>query len=175
MDEVILGSIILHGCNFEINGFAFCDGRLMNIADNEALFSILGTTYGGDGQETFALPDFRGRVPIHFGQGPGLSNYVLGEMAGREQATLTVNNLPAHNHMLNAFSEPGDSASPEGTVMADTDATDPEYHDVYTGTLVQMGAQAISSVGGGQPIEVRQPYLVVNYQIALYGVYPSQN
>src|SRR5687767_7253998 len=101
MAEPFIGQIIMFAGNFQIRGYAFCSGQILSIAQNTALFSILGTTYGGNGQTTFALPDLRGRVPIHPGQGPGLSNYTLGQLSGTENTTLTQNNLPPHSHQLN--------------------------------------------------------------------------
>src|SRR5512140_216933 len=116
MSTPFIGEIVMFAGNFAPRSWALCNGQLLPIAQNTALFSILGTTYGGDGRTTFALPDLRGRVPVHPGQGPGLSNYVLGEMAGTENTTLLINNMPAHNHTLNAVSDAGDTAAPAGAL-----------------------------------------------------------
>ncbi len=173
MDNPFLGMIALFGFNFEVRGWAYCNGQLMSIAQNTALFSLLGTYYGGDGRTTFALPDLRGRVPIHFGQGLGLSDYVLGQVSGVESTTLTINNMPAHNHTLNAVSEPGDTSAPAGALLGYTGALDKEYK--ASGTLVQMNPAAIGVSGANVPLDVLQPYLVLNYCIALEGIYPSRN
>lgn len=145
----------------------------MSIAQNTALFSILGTTYGGNGQTTFALPDLRGRVPMHTGAGPGLSSRQLGQMGGTETVSLNVNQLPAHSHSMNAYSEAGAVTTPKGTLLANTGLGDNEFRD--SGTLVAMHGQAIGNTGGGQPVSIVQPYLVLNYLIALNGIYPSRN
>lgn len=150
-----------------------CNGQLLPIAQNQALFSLLGTTYGGDGIRTFALPDLRGRMPIHMHGGPGLSNYVLGESYGYETTTIRVNNLPPHNHVLTAFSEEGDTAAPQGALLASTGATDMEYR--ASGTTVAMAPQAVGVTGGNQPVDLRQPYLALNYQIAIQGMFPSRD
>src|SRR5215218_9391620 len=110
----------MFGGNFAPRGWAFCQGQILSIAQNTALFSLLGTTFGGNGQTTFALPDLRGRVPVGWGQGPGLSNRNLGEVGGQENTTLTQNEIPTHNHTLNAVSQPGDSSAPAGAYLANT-------------------------------------------------------
>lgn len=168
-----LGMIMLFAGNFQINGWAICNGQLINISQNTALFSILGTTYGGDGRQTFGLPDLRGRVPIHMGQGPGLSNYIQGETGGAESTTLLIGNLPQHNHPLIATSEAGTTSDPAGAYLGNTGALDREYNT--SGTNVQMNAGAIGIAGSSQPFNNLQPYLVVNYLIALSGIYPSRN
>lgn len=179
MAEPFIGQIILFAGNFEPRGWAFCNGQLLSIAQNTALFSLLGTTYGGNGQTTFALPDLRGRVPLHFGQGPGLSDYILGESGGAEQVTLTQGQMPAHSHQafstLNASNAADDSTDPTGRVLAVAN------RGVYNSQTpnVSMAAAAISttvaSTGGNQPHDNRQPYLAINYIIALEGIYPSRN
>lgn len=173
MDTPFLGMIALFGFNFAPKGWALCNGQLLSISQNQALFALLGTMYGGDGTTTFALPNFQGRVPIHFGQGAGLSNYQIGQAAGVESATLLVNNMPAHNHALNAMSELGDTSAPAGAFLGNTGALDREYRT--SGTGVVMNAAAIGNSGGSQPFSILQPYLVVNYCIALQGIFPSQN
>lgn len=173
MDNPFIGLIALLAFNFEPRGWAYCNGQLLPIAQNTALFSLIGTFYGGDGRTTFALPDLRGRVPIHFGQGPGLSSYFVGEAAGSESTTLSINNMPAHNHTLNAVSEPGDTSAPSGAFLGNTGALDKEYK--ASGTPVQMNPAAIGVNGGSQPFSIVQPYLTLNYCIAVQGIYPSRN
>ena len=171
--EPFLGMIALFGFNFAPRGWAFCNGQLLSIAQNNALFALLGTIYGGDGRTTFALPNLQGRVPIHFGQGSGLSNYQIGQVGGVESATLLISNMPAHNHTLNAVSELGGTSAPEGAFLGNTGALDREYKT--SGTGVVMNAGAIGTNGGSQPFSIIQPYLVVNYCIALQGIFPSRD
>lgn len=176
--EAFIGSIILFAGNFAPRGWAFCDGRLLAIAQNTALFSILGTTYGGDGITTFALPDLRGRVPVHAGngsQGPGLEAVQLGEAAGTNTTTLLTTNMPAHNHTLAATTNAGDSSNPEGAVLAGFGTDAPPTGPYSTGpanTILAVNAVGVS--GGTQPFSIMQPYLGLNYIIALEGIFPSQ-
>jgi microcystin-dependent protein len=172
--DPLLASIVLFAGNFAPRGWLFCEGQILSISQNTALFSLLGTTYGGNGQTTFALPDLRGRVPIHPGTGPGLSNYVLGEMAGTENTTLLIGNMPAHNHTLNAVSDAGDTSAPAGALPANTGALDKEYK-AAAGTAVVMKSTAIGIAGGSQPFNNMQPFLALNYIIAIVGVFPSRN
>lgn len=158
--DPILGTIILFAGNFAPRGWAFCDGQLMSIAQNTALFSILGTTYGGDGQTTFALPDLRGRAPIHPGNGPGLTPRALGESSGSESVTLTVGQIPAHNHVVQ--SAPEANGDPSANIFAA--ATDEKAGQAATGVA-----------GGSQPHDNMQPFLALNYIIALQGVFPSRS
>jgi microcystin-dependent protein len=172
--EPFLGQIQAFGFNFAPRGWATCDGQLMSISENTALFSLLGTTYGGDGRTTFALPDLRGRTMLHQGSGPGLSPRRMGEKSGTEHNTLNVNQLPAHGHGVNmpVSSEDATSDEPGGNVLA-----------VGGANLYHAGASAGSSyqgfntgnAGANQSINNMQPYLVVNVCIALVGVYPSRN
>ena len=172
--EPLLGEIKLFAGNFAPRGWAFCEGQLLPISQNTALFSILGTTYGGDGRTTFALPDLRGRAPIHPGTGPGLSAYNLGETGGAETVALTAQQLPPHNHSLNANTQNGNTSDPPGAALADTKGTDRDY--MKSGEVnTQMSANSIGVTGGGQPHENRQPYLAINFIIALEGIYPSRN
>jgi len=171
--DPFIGEIFMGGYNFPPRGYALCQGQLLSIAENTALFSLLGTTYGGNGQTTFALPDLRGRVPVGWGQGPGLSSNDLGEAFGTETVTLLTTQIPAHNHQLNAVSEPGDGSSPQGTFLANSGALDKEYK--ATGTMVTMNANAVAPAGGSQPHDNRQPYLVMNFYIALFGIFPPRN
>lgn len=167
-----VAEIRMFGGTFEPQGWAFCDGRLLPIANNEALFTILGTTYGGDGETTFALPDLRGRTPVHMGQGPGLTNRILGEKAGEETHTLTTNEMPTHTHGAGAASGVGTSPSPQNNVWAGSSNADNQYASSANTT---MKAGAIQSVGGGQPHDNMPSYLAVNYIISLEGVFPSQS
>jgi microcystin-dependent protein len=173
MDTPFIGMIVMFGLNFQPRGWAFCNGQLVSIGDNSALFALLGTTYGGDGQNTFALPDMRGRVPIHQGQGSGLSSRTIGEQSGVESVTLLATQIPAHTHNLVGITEAGSTAVPTGAMLANAGALDKEYGT--PGTLTSMNAQAISSNGGSQPHANMQPYLVINYCIALEGIFPSRN
>lgn len=170
--EPFVGEIKLFAGNFAIMGHAFCDGSLQSIADNTALFSLLGTTYGGDGQDTFALPDLRGRVPIHQGQGPGLSNRVIGEMAGTETVTLLTTQMPAHNHSLLASSTVANATNPANNFWAAQPAL-LQYETPGNGAI--MKSTALTPSGGSQPHDNVQPYLAINYLISLFGIYPSRN
>ena len=171
MSEPFIGEIRTVGFNFAPRGWAFCDGQLLSISSNQALFSLLGTTYGGDGRTTFALPDLRGRVSVHPGTGAGLSTYRIGQRGGAETNTLTVNQLPSHTHANNmASAAEGDSNDPTGKLLAKTDAR--TYTD--TGPAVASGGTS-GSTGGGQAISNIQPYLAVYHVIALVGLFPSRN
>lgn len=172
--EPFIAEIFMGGMNFPPRGYASCHGQLLAIAQNTALFSLLGTTFGGNGQTTFALPDLRGRVPMGYGQGPGLSPRSLGETGGEENTTLLVTQIPSHNHLLNASSEAGDSSVPTGKVLANTGALDKEYRTLGSST-VQLNASSISFTGGNQPHNNLQPFLVLNFYIAVEGIFPSRN
>jgi microcystin-dependent protein len=169
----ILGEIRNFGFNFAPRGWAQCNGQIMSIAQNTALFSLLGTMYGGNGVQTFALPDLRGRVPIGMGAGPGLTNRVQGEEAGDETTTLATNNLPAHSHALNAKVGIGNQATPSGHLLAASDQRNSQF--TSAGADTTMAATSVGSTGSGTPINNMQPYLVTNYCIALEGVFPSRN
>lgn len=177
MSEPFIGEIIMFGGNFAPRGWAFCNGQILSIAQNTALFSLLGTTYGGNGQTTFALPDLRGRVPISAGQGPGLANYNLGQVSGAETATLLVQNMPAHTHGVNAASATPTPAlsSPAGNLLGPPGRGGPAIYSPTGPSPAQMHASMIASSGGSQPFSIVQPYLVVNFIIALQGIYPSRN
>lgn len=172
MSDPFLGEIRMFGGSFAPRGWALCNGQLMSIAQNTALFSILGTTYGGNGQTTFALPNLQSRVPIHQGQGQGLSPYTLGQQAGSETVTLSVLQMPAHNHLVNASGDDTGAASkPAGKVLGPTSAN--IYIPSPDGTV--LNANAITATGGNQPHDNIQPYLVVTFIIALEGIFPSRN
>ena len=165
-----IGEIMLWAGNFAPKSWALCNGQLLSISQNVALYQILGTTYGGNGVTTFALPDLRGRVPIHVGQGPGLANHVLGEKAGEESHLLTVNQLPSHVHTARGSGAAGVSETPAGMVPARNAAQVPQYGPLAD---TQLAAAAISATGGNQPHLNLQPYLVLNYVIALAGTFPT--
>ncbi len=173
MSEPFLGEIRMFSGNFAPTGWALCDGQLLSIAQNTALFSILGTTFGGDGTSTFALPDLRGRVAIHWGQGPGLSPYNEGQSGGSEVITLTHQQIAAHTHAVNVETRnKGSSAHPNGQFLASTGGSS-IYAPQTDGTT--MNAGVIGSSGGGQPHSNIQPYLSVSFIIALLGIFPSRN
>ena len=171
--ETFLGEIRMFAGNFAPTGWAFCQGQLLPIAQNQALFSLLGTTYGGNGTTTFALPDLRGRVPVGFGQGPGLSNREIGEKFGSELVTLNINQMPSHNHTVNAVTTEGNQNLPTNSLPANTKTLDKEYSDANANTT--MKATMVNPTGGSQPFGVSQPSLGVNFIIALQGIYPSRN
>jgi microcystin-dependent protein len=171
--EGFIGEIRMFAGNFAPRNWAFCDGQILSIAQNTALFSLLGTTYGGNGQTTFALPDLRGRVAIHPGSGPGLTPRVQGEVGGTETNTLTVAQLPAHNHTVNASTADGDQNVPTNNLPGNTKALDKEY--VSTAANTTMNPSMIGVTGQGQPVNNVQPYGTVNYIICLYGIYPSRD
>lgn len=168
--EPFVGQISLFGFNFAPRGWALCQGQLLPIAQNTALFSLLGTTYGGDGRTTFALPDLRGRMPIGFGQGPGLSQYVQGQVGGQEQVTLQAAQLPAHNHAV-AASSATTGKNPSNAIPAVT----PDGASYGTTADMSMSPTMVGGGGAGQPHENRQPYLALNWCIALDGIYPSRD
>jgi len=169
--EPLLGSLLLFAGNFAPRGWMFCNGQLLPIAQNTALFSLLGTTYGGDGMTTFALPDLRGRMPIGWGQGPGLSNYDLGEQAGMENVTLTISNMPAHNHPLLGASGNG-APLPTGNSLG---APAANIYDGKNAPNLAMNAASIGLAGGSQPFPVMQPFLAMSWIIAIEGIFPSRS
>lgn len=172
MSEPFIGQIQMFGFNFAPRGWAFCDGQLLSISQNTALFSLLGTTFGGDGRTTFGLPDLRGRSAVHVGSGPGLGTISWGERAGLENVTLLVQNLPAHSHTVTPRGRPGagDETNPTGGYFAS--ASTDLYADSST---VDMGSFSSGSTGGGQSVPVRNPYLGIYHSIALQGIFPSRN
>lgn len=169
-----VGEIAIFAGGFAPAGWLFCHGQLLPISDYETLFQVIGTTYGGDGQETFALPDLRGRVPLHMGNGPGLGvTYQMGDMGGEETVTLSPNQIPSHTHKLAASTVPGTKTTPIGNVLADSGSGSAQYTQ-NTGSLVKAPV-VLALSGGGLPHNNMQPCLAVNYIISLYGVFPSQN
>jgi microcystin-dependent protein len=172
MSEPYLGMIIIVPYTFAPRGWAFCAGQILSISQNTALFSLLGTTFGGNGQTTFGIPDLRGRVPVGSGQGPGLSNYDLGEVAGSETVTLTTQEIPAHSHTVSASSNDPSANRASNAALAATNIYDPNGADGRT----FMNPNVMPPSGGNnQPHENRQPFLVLNYCIAMTGIYPSRN
>lgn len=181
--EPFIGEVKLLGFNFAPKGYSTCQGQILSIAQNTALFSLLGTTYGGNGQTTFGLPDLQGRMPIGQGQGAGLPFYSMGEVGGTVSTTLTSANMPAHVHTLNsarvnikASTANAGETSPDGTVPATTGT--PAYADtaqtgIFTGGAAITGTTDIT--GGNQPFSILNPYLCMNYSIALQGIFPSRN
>lgn len=172
MSDPFVGEIRMFAGTFAPVSWAFCNGQLMSIAEYEVLYTLLGTVYGGDGQTTFGLPDLRGRLPLHAGQGPGLSNYNLGQMAGTEEVTLLLTQMPGHGHGVTAQNGAGDKSSPTSAVPAIT--TTPLYGPSATQT-VDMSPQAVGFAGGSQPHDNMMPYLCVNFIIALFGIFPIQS
>lgn len=171
MSEPFLGEIRMFAGNFAPRGWAFCDGQLLAVSSNDALFSLFGTIYGGDGRTTFALPDLRGRVPVHAGTGPGLSQRRLGSKGGEERVTLTANQLAPHNHKLTASSADANAGVGPAGVLAVT--RDNSYGTVASGG--QLAAAAITAAGGSQPHTNMAPSLGLNYIVALVGIYPSRS
>lgn len=170
--EPFIGEIRLFAGNFAPRGWALCNGQLLPISQYTALFAILGTTYGGDGRVTFALPDLRGRAPIHAGQGPGLSNRRLGQRGGQEDVTLAVEELPPHSHQAVGSANRTSSTTPAGSVWGSTGRT-----RLYAapGAPANMSPAAIANTGAGMSHENMPPYLVINYIIALQGLFPPRN
>jgi microcystin-dependent protein len=173
MSDPYIGEIRMFGGNFPPNGWAMANGALMAISQNDTLFVLYGTTYGGDGQETFGIPNLCGRVPMHFGQGPGISqNYQQGEAAGVESVTLTVQQIPVHNHAFLGSQAIAQNPQPTDALVAQS-ATVQLY--ITDTAATNMDAQAIQPIGGSQPHENMQPYLAVGFIVSLFGIFPQQN
>lgn len=166
MAQPYVGEIRMFAGNFAPAGWQFCDGTLLPISEFETLFNLIGTTYGGDGQSTFAVPDLRGRIPLHFGGG-----FTLAETGGVEQVTLTVQQIPSHTHALTANTATGNQQPPTGQLFAQTAPIQMYIQDTPD---ADMSTQMIASTGGNQPHENFQPYLCVSFIISLYGIFPSQ-
>ena len=171
MSSPFVGEIRLFAFDFAPLGWAMCNGDLLPISQNAALFSLLGTTYGGNGSSNFALPDLRGRSPVHMGQGLGLSNYTMGEVTGVETVTLTVNQLPSHTHVVEASAAKAKVKKPTGAVPGPSKA---DVYDSAPDGVTTMNDGMIAPTGGGQPVTNLPPLLVMNYCISLEGIYPSQ-
>ena len=183
--EPYLANVTIFGGTFAPRGWAFCQGQLMQISQNDALFALIGTTYGGDGQTTFALPDLRGRVAVHPGQGPGLSNYALGQIGGNESITITSNQMASHTHAVVSFTSAGPGASnvpgttdmPTNNVPAPVNNS-PASYNTAAGTE-SLGPSTVNGTtniaGNSQPVEIIPPYLAMNYIICVEGIFPSRN
>jgi microcystin-dependent protein len=169
MDQFV-GQIVLAGFNFAPAGWHFCDGSLLPISQYDVLFNLIGTTFGGDGVNTFALPDLRGRTAVGQGTGPGLSTYVMGQISGSEFVTISSQTYPSHNHLLSGTTADGNAQNPTGAVVG----TGVNIYKDETPTLTMNGAMCGPATGLGNPHENRQPYQVCNWIISLFGIYPSQ-
>jgi microcystin-dependent protein len=177
MAQPFLGQMLMFCGNFAPAGTAFCNGQLMAISQNEALFSLLGTTYGGDGRTTYSLPNLQGSVPVHMGQGPGLSQYVLGETGGTQNVTINANQIPAHSHVFNASTVNATSPSPTGRLPAKPTAPNAAAYAVGQ-TAPPLAAQVMNQsavTGGSQPHNNMMPTLFISFVIVLQGIFPSRN
>ncbi len=165
MAQPYIGEIRMFAGNFAPAGWIFCEGQTLPISENEALFQLIGTTYGGDGEETFNIPDLRGRLPLHQGNG-----FVLAQAAGVEEVTLTVQQIPVHTHPLLASASPASAANPSGNMLAESGSS-----NVYrpAPTSVTLNANTVGPAGGSQPHTNFQPYLCVNFILSLFGIFPS--
>ena len=179
MAQPYVGEIRMFAGNFSPNGWLFCEGQLLPISENETLFQLIGTMYGGDGESTFALPDLRGRIPLHFGTGPDGTTYTQAETGGVEEVTLTTQQIPIHNHAMFCFSDNSGavSSNPQSAVAGPADIF--QYNDLTvapnTAPNAQLGTPPFTSAiaGGSQPHENFAPYLCINYIISLFGIFPS--
>ena len=174
MAQPYVGEIRMFAGTFNPVGWEFCDGQLLPISENETLFQLIGTMYGGDGESTFALPNLQSRIPIHFGQGGGLSSYTIASTGGAESVTLTTQQIPSHTHPLLVSTDPGLGTNPAGAVLG---ALSPVsiYKPSIAPPGVAMNAASVTPVGGSQPHENMQPFLAINYIISLFGIFPSPN
>jgi microcystin-dependent protein len=176
MSEPFLAEVRIVGFNFAPRGWAFCDGQILPINQNQSLYSLLGTTYGGDGRTSFALPDLRGRTPIHVGRSNGGDDHREGQKGGEETHTLSANEMPNHSHAPNALSDEADSGDPTGRLLSDPPLSVGQVYSSTSATMnVQMSSLMVANVGGSQAHENMQPYLALNYCIALQGLFPSRN
>jgi microcystin-dependent protein len=171
MAQPYIGEIRMFAGNFAPAGWMFCDGQLLQISENDVLFNLIGTTYGGDGQENFALPDLQSRVPIHMGKGKDGVTYQLAEAAGTESVTLTTQQIPSHTHAFLGSTTAATLTSPKDSVVATSAQVD--YLTIATAS-VAMNSNAITPAGGSQPHENCQPFLCINFIISLFGIFPSQ-
>lgn len=165
MAQPYIGEIRMFAGNFPPVGWMFCEGQLLPISENETLFNLIGTTYGGDGQSTFGLPDLRGRLPMHQGNG-----FILAETGGAEEITLTVNQIPAHSHPLLASGDPGNQVNVQGSLTCNSQGAVCYIEDAPT---VNMSTASVTAVGGSQPHTNFQPYLCINFILSLFGIFPS--
>ena len=174
MADPFVAEIRIFPFNFAPKGWAWCDGQLMPLSQNTALFSLLGTTYGGNGKSNFALPDLQGRAPMHPGQGPGLSLHDLGETGGSETVTLLQSEMPAHSHSLSGTFENGQQGTLDGTVIFAGSVGGNLYHTTTNANVAMMAPQSLAVAGGDQPHNNMMPYLTLNFCIALQGVFPPR-
>jgi microcystin-dependent protein len=174
MSDPYVGEIRMFGGNFAPQGWSFCNGSLIAISQNDTLFNLIGTTYGGDGQNTFALPDLQGRVPVHVGQGQGLSSYVLGQKAGFETITLITAQLPAHSHVAAGSSTGNPASNPSNAVWGNNAITNKSFG---AGTSVDgnLNTSSLQMTGGSQPHDNMLPFLAISFIISLFGIYPTQS
>jgi microcystin-dependent protein len=177
MAQPFLGQMLMFGGNFPPKGTAFCNGQLLQIAQNQALFSLLGTFYGGNGTATFALPNLQGSVPVHMGQGPGLSQYQLGETGGTQNVTVNANQMPAHSHVFNASTVSATSPSPTGRVPAKPTAANAAAY-AMSQTAPPLAPQVMNQsavAGGSQPHNNMMPTLFISFVIAMVGIFPARD
>ena len=173
MSSPYIGELRMFGGNFAPVGWAFAAGQLIPISQNDALFNLIGTTYGGDGQNTFALPDLQGRLPVHQGQGPGISqSYVIGETGGVETVTLTTNQIPSHSHAFFGSTAIAQNTQPTDSIVAQSATVQLFISDVASSGF---DANMVQPVGGSQPHENLQPFLCVSFIVSLFGIFPTQN
>jgi microcystin-dependent protein len=172
MGSPYVGEIRMFAGSFAPNGWMTCDGQILPISEYETLFNLIGTTYGGDGQSTFALPNLAAMVPVHMGSN-GVSTYTIGENGGASSVTLNVNQIPSHNHPLNATSSGQQQAPSNGTMPADATPANAHVYGPYGAAPTQLAAGTIAVAGGSQPHENMQPYLAITFIISLFGVFPS--
>ena len=182
MSDPYVGQILMLGSNFAPRGYALCNGQLLSIPQNQALFSLIGTTYGGNGTTTFALPNLQSRLPVHWGQGPGLSNYNLGQASGSSEVTITVATMPHHTHLLNATQQMANATSIGNTVLPGkpTAGSAPEFYandpqGQSTLTPFPFAGPVVGMTGGNQPHNNMMPSLCITFVIALQGIFPSRN
>jgi len=176
MSEPFIGEIRMVGFNFAPRGWALCDGQLLPIAQNQALFALLGVTYGGNGTTTFGLPDLRGRVPVHQGDGPATSPYVIGQSGGTETVTLLTTQIPAHTHALAGFNGTPTTSNPSGAFIASAQTTDGNAVNSFAPSAnAVLSPASVGASGGSQPHNNIQPYLCVNFIIATTGIFPTRN
>ena len=174
MSDPFIAEIVMFGGNFAPRTWAFTDGQLLAISSNTALFSLIGTIYGGDGRTTMQLPDLRSRSPLHPGNGPGLSTTRLGQQGGAEQFTITTTTMPQHSHSMFAERGPSSTASPDNAMLASQPGNAFKPYNSANGEFT-MAAQSVGNTGGGQPVQKVSPYTAVNFIIALFGIYPSRS
>ncbi len=172
MAQPYVGEIRIFAGNFAPAGWMFCDGQLLPISEYETLFVLIGTTYGGDGQNTFGLPDLRGRLPVHQGTGPGLSSYQLAQILGVEEVTLTVNQTPAHTHPMQAYNSIANTPNPGNQLLGISSQVSMFFGDPPN---LSFNAGAVTSVGGNQPHTNVMPYVCLSYIISLFGIFPTPN